>query len=339
MKMVCQPPPDKPATATRSGVVECDSHGSIAAADADGNLTGWVGDPGARYYLRSSAKPLQALGIVTTGAYEALGMTPKELAVCCASHSGSAEHQETVLSVLTKAGLSESALQCGTHMPGDTEARAALVESGQEPTPVHNNCSGKHAGKLATAVHIGAPVASYLDAKHPVQRLIVANIALLADLKPADIHIGVDGCGSPVHCLPLSNMAIAFARAAAARNMPDDMAKAAATIRAAIGEHPHMVSSHGSFNTDLIAAFDGDAYAKAGAEALFCAGFSASGQAVAVKVSAGGTRMMSPIMMRTLELLGLPAKALNRLDRYRRTPITNCRREEVGWIEPTDFAL
>ena len=327
------------ATATRTGIVECESRGSIAAADADGNLIGWVGDPDARYYLRSSAKPLQALSIVTTGAYEALRMTPKELAVCCASHSGSTEHQEAVLSVLAKAGLSEDALQCGTHAPGDAAAREELKNSGKQPTPVHNNCSGKHAGKLATAVHIGAPVGSYLDTKHPVQRMIVGNIARLADMQPGDIHIGVDGCGSPVHCLPLRNMAIAFARAAAARNMPDDMAAAATEIRKAIGAHPHMIASHGSFNSDLVGAFSGDAYAKAGAEALFCAGFAKSGVALALKISAGGTRMMSPIMMRAMVQLGLPAKTLAKLEKYRRAPVTNCRNEKVGWIEPTDFAL
>ena len=327
------------ARTTRSGVIESEFHGDIAVADPQGNLVGWAGGPGAAYYLRSSAKPLQALGIVATGAYKALGMTPKELAVCCASHSGSHEHQETVLGLLKKAGLSEEQLQCGTHMPGDAAARNELTVEGRRPTPVHNNCSGKHSGMLVTSAHLGAPVESYLSLDHPVQELILANLSAMSGVPAKDIHMGVDGCGAPVHCLPLRAMATAFARAASRSNMPGGLRPAALAIRKAIGAHPHMVSGHGSFNTNLLAAFEADAYAKAGAEALFCVGFAKAGLGVAVKIGCGTTRAMGPILMRILDQLGLDPAALEKLADYRRQPVTNCRRQRVGWVEATDFAL
>jgi L-asparaginase II len=327
------------ARSTRTGVVETETHGHIAVADADGNLMGWAGSPEARYYLRSSAKPLQALSVVASGAYEALGLTPKELAVCCASHSGSFEHQEAVLSILRKAGLSEDDLRCGTHAPGDAEARNALIREGRAPTPVHNNCSGKHAGKLATAVHIGAPVGGYLDRNHPVQRTIVGNIRALSGVPADEIHIGVDGCGSPVHCLPLRAMALAFARAASHRAIPDDLAAAAFAIRKATGRYPHMVASHGDLNTDVLAAFAGEAIAKSGAEGLLCIGFAEPAVCVAVKVLDGSFRAMGPIIVRVLEQLDLSRARLKQLAKWRRRPVTNCRGEEVGWVEATEFVI
>ena len=234
------------AFTTRSGAVENEFHGHVAIADAEGRLVGWVGNPEARFYLRSSAKPLQALSVVASGAYEAWRMTPQELAVCCASHSGSAEHQETVLGLLAKAGLGEEHLRCGTHMPGDTEASRDLITRGRKPTPAHSNCSGKHAGMLVTAQHLGASLEDYLSPDHPVQQAILGNLSVLSGLAPEEIHIGVDGCGAPVHNLPLRAMATAFARVASRRNVPGGLRAAALAVRRATAAHPHMVAHRGT---------------------------------------------------------------------------------------------
>jgi len=308
-------------------------------ADADGRLVAWAGNPEARFYLRSSAKPLQALSVVASGAYRAWRMTPKELAVCCASHSGSLEHQETVLGLLAKAGLGEEHLRCGTHMPGDARASRDLIARGQKPTPVHNNCSGKHAGMLVTARHLGASLEDYLDLDHPVQQAILGNLSVLSGLAPEEIHIGVDGCGAPVHNLPLRAMATAFARVASRRNVPAGLQTAALAVRKATGAHPHMVSARGDFNAELLAAFQGDCVAKAGAEALFCTGFARSGLGCAVKIGDGNSRAMPPVVMRILRQMNLPANALTKLERFGRLPVRNCRGEEVGWVEATEFML
>ncbi|MBM3501331.1 MAG: asparaginase [Armatimonadetes bacterium] len=327
------------AITTRSGAIENEFHGYAAVADADGRLVGWVGDPGARFYLRSSAKPLQALSVVASGAHEAWGMTPKELAVCCASHSGSLEHQETVLGLLAKAGLSEEHLLCGTHMPGDADAARSLATRGAKPTPVHNNCSGKHAGMLVTARHLGASLDDYLSLDHPVQQAILGNLSRLTGLELDAIHIGVDGCGAPVHNLPLRAMATAFARLASRRGLPEGLRGAALAVRRAVSAQPHMVAHRGHFNSELLAAFGGDCVAKAGAEALFCAGFAASGLGIAVKIGDGSFRAMPPIVLRILRQMGLSPKPLAALAPFERLPVHNCRNEAVGWVEATDFVL
>jgi L-asparaginase II len=142
-----------------------------------------------------------------------------------------------------------------------------------------------------------------------------------------------------VHALPLRSMAMAFARVASRTNVPDRLRAAVLAVRKATGTYPHMVSSHGSFNTELLAAFAGDAVAKAGAEALFCAGFAESGVGFAVKIADGNPRATPPIVMRTLEQLGLPAAARRKLSRFERLPVVNCHRHRVGWVEPADFTL
>jgi len=327
------------ARTTRSGAVENEHHGSIAVADAEGRLVGWVGDPHARFYLRSSAKPLQALSVVASGAYEAFGIAPKELAVCCASHSGSLEHQDTVAALLAKAGLGPEHLRCGTHVPGDAEARRALEVAGEAPNPLHNNCSGKHAGMLLTAQHLGAPLETYLSPDHPVQQAILRNISVLSGVPMADIHIGVDGCGAPVHRLPLSAMATAFARVASERRLPDALRSAAVAIREATAAHPHIVSSRGDFSARLIAACHGDIVAKGGAEALFCAGFASLGLGFAVKIGDGSFRAMSPIVLRIMALIGVRAAVRRALAEHERLPIDNCRGEQVGWVEAAEFGL
>jgi len=325
------------ARTTRSGAVESEHHGHVAVADAEGRLVGWAGDPHARFYLRSSAKPLQALSVVASGAYEAFGMTPAELAVCCASHSGSREHRETVAGLLAKAGLGEEHLQCGTHLPGDAEARRELEATGRPPTPLHNNCSGKHAGMLVTAKQMGAPLGTYLSLDHPVQQTILRNLSALSGVPVGDIHIGVDGCGAPVHRLPLSAMATAFARVASGRNMPDTLLPAAVAIRRAMAAHPHMVSSRGDFNDCFLDAFRGDTVAKSGAEALFCAGFARSGVGFAVRIADGNSRAMPPVVVRVLGQIWPNAESA--LMYFDRLPVTNCRGHEVGWVEAVEFGL
>ena len=123
--------------------------------------------PAASRYYRSSGKPLQALGVVQSGAAERFDFTDTELAVCCASHSGSRMHVLTVRGILDKLGLDHSGLACGIHTPGDAEEQAWLIREGQAPSPLHNNCSGKHAGMLATAMALGAPVEGYLNPDAP----------------------------------------------------------------------------------------------------------------------------------------------------------------------------
>ncbi|MGC9320530.1 MAG: asparaginase, partial [Armatimonadota bacterium] len=177
--------PDVPlAHVTRDGVVESTHYGRVAICSPDGRLLASAGDPEQVQFWRSSSKPIQALSVVTSGAADRFELSDAELAVCCASHSGSAEHVATVRAILDRLGLDESHLQCGTHWPGDTKERNRLIRAHEEPSPLHNNCSGKHTGMLALSLYRGWPTQGYQRPDHPVQSLIRQTIAEMASVSP-----------------------------------------------------------------------------------------------------------------------------------------------------------
>lgn len=326
------------ARVTRDGVVESTHYGRVAVCAPDGRLLASAGDPDGVQFWRSSSKPIQALSVVTSGAADRFALTERELSVCCASHSGSAMHVETVAGILGKLGLDASALQCGVHWPGDTEERNRLIRAGEEPSPLHNNCSGKHAGMLATCLALGADPADYLAHEHPVQRLIAAHLELLSGVPQGTWRIGRDGCGAPTVAMPLRGQARAFARLVAPEGLPGEVQAATQRITAAMAAAPEMVSSPGSFNTELMRLTDGAMIAKGGAEGLFCMAAQGREIGIAFKTADGSGRPHSAIALELLRRAGveLPAELV---ERFARPPITNCRRDTVGAIEPVEFAL
>lgn len=206
---------------TRGGFVESSHRGVIAVVEASGRLVASLGSPAQPIIVRSCAKPFQALALVCSGAADAFGLTEEELAVVCASHSGEEQHVRAVASLLKKAGVDPNALLCGPHPPFDGPARRALAASGQEPTALHNNCSGKHAGMLVTARHLGLPLEQYTAPDHGVQAAILGLLGYLSGLEPSEIDLAVDGCTAPTFHLPLRSFALAMARlAAAGENLP-----------------------------------------------------------------------------------------------------------------------
>ena len=327
--------PEALAHVTRGDLIECIHYGDLAVCDATGKLIASVGDPSRRVYWRSSAKPIQALGVVQSGAADRFAFTARELSVCCASHSGSAEHVETVRGILAKIGLDETALQCGTHWSGDTAERNRLIKADASPSPVHNNCSGKHSGMLASCVAWGADPGSYLALDHPVQKRIYENLSVLSGVPVADIPCSVDGCGAPTHAMSLQAMATAFARLAWPDDMPEPIQQAAPRIVAATAAEPVMVSSRGSFNSLLLEAGMGRIVAKGGAEGLFVLGLTAHGLGIAVRTSDGNGRCHPPVVLHLLASLGCLERDLGEaLADFVRPKITNCHGVTVGEIRP-----
>lgn len=324
----------------RSGLVECTHYGNIAVCDAGANVVGAVGDPSMHVYWRSSAKPIQALTVIQSGAADQFSFTAKEIAICCGSHCGSAEHAATVRSILAKIGLDESALQCGTHPPGDSAERNRLMSEGLEPSPVHNNCSGKHSGKLAGAVAMGADVATYLELDHPVQQSILGNMSALCGVPVDEISIGVDGCSAPIHGVPLQAMATAFARLCRPDEMPEAIRRAAPRIVAAMLAEPAMLSSRGGFNAVLLEATRGQVMGKGGAEGLFVIGLTDRGIGAAIRTVDGSARGQAASTIRVLELLdALDDEAAATLAPFAVDPITNCRDVKVGEVRAAEFTL
>ncbi|MGX6607845.1 asparaginase [Micromonosporaceae bacterium Da 78-11] len=284
------------AEVVRSGFVESVHHGSVAVVGGEGR-----GDVTSPIFPRSSNKPLQTVGMLRAG------LVPRDdsdLALISGSHWGEPFHARRAREILTAAGLDGSALGCPAAMPFSETARDAWVRSGGAAEPILMNCSGKHAGMLATCVANGWPLESYLDVEHPLQVAIAAAVADLAGEPIA--ATGVDGCGAPVLAVSLQALAGSFQRLVEAapgtyeRRVADEM-------RA----HPELVAGTGVDDTVLMAAVPG-LLIKGGAEGVVVAAMAGKG-AVAIKISDGGQRARTPVLLDELRRLGVDVPVLEEL--------------------------
>lgn len=321
----------------RAGVVESRHRIDAAVVDREGRRVGRVGDPDLVTFMRSSAKPIQALAMVREGVASRFGIPPDELALCCASHSGESRHVEGVRALMDRCGIPEASLECGAHPPISTNAAEALLRGGGRAGPIHNNCSGKHAGMLALAKHRGWPLAGYVRSEHPVQRRMVAEVARLVGRSETPIAEGTDGCGVVCFALPLSSMARAYARLATSAE-GDAMARegdpASRAVLDAMAGNPFQVAGTGRLCTRIVAATGGRVIAKVGAEGVYCAVHRESATAVALKAGDGATRAAEVAMVRILEQLGLLEKpALHALADRRPLLVVNRRGESAAVLE------
>ncbi|HUQ16602.1 MAG TPA: asparaginase [Candidatus Saccharimonadales bacterium] len=290
----------------RGPLVEEIQRGHLAIVDAEGTTLAALGDPEhAVAYWRSSAKPFQSMALVASGAADAFGFAAEDLAVCSASHNGEAVHISRVAHVLDLAGNTPGDLQCGAHPPYDQASAAALERAGTAPSALHSNCSGKHAGMLALARHLGAPTEGYRRPDHPVQRLILETVCRFTGLRSDEIVIGVDGCGVPCFGISVSRMALAFARVMRPDGLPVADQRAAAAVRGAMMSHPYLVAGAGRFDTDLMRIAGGRILVKGGASGVLCAGLE-RGVGIAVKLESGSRHLGSgaPAIVAALRALG-----------------------------------
>ncbi len=288
---------------TRGRIAESIHYGAIAVVDSHGQLLFSYGDPQTVTFLRSSAKPFQALPFFERGGPEHFGLTLKEQALICASHEGSDEHVRTAKSIQGKAGIKESDLQCGIHMPGDAVAYKALIGRGEQPTPNRNNCSGKHSGMLACAKMRDLPMDTYLELEHPIQQDILTTLSQMSDHPRERVELGVDGCSAPNFALPLYNAALAYAHLCDPAGMSEARVQAAHQITAAMTSHPEMVSGTGEFDCLLMRAGAGGILCKRGAEGFQALGLmpgmvgtGSPGIGIVFKVSDGD------LLFRTLDI-------------------------------------
>ena len=327
----------------RGPIVESRHRGHVAAATGAGNLVAFIGEPETVTYLRSSAKPFQALPLVTSGAADRFGFDEAELAVACGSHDAERVHTEAVLSMLGKTGLGVSDLKCGAQEPYGKEAAGRLRASGEPPTALHNNCSGKHAGMLALALHLGAAVENYYEPNHPVQRAVFQTVARFAGLPADAIEFAVDGCGVPTFALTLGAMAHMFARfVAPGGEFGEGPGEAARRIVAAVCAHPVMVEGEGELDTELMRAGRGRFISKVGAEGVYTAGVLACerwprGLGLAFKIEDGdkGDRARPAAAVEALRQLGvIGCEEVGSLTKFARQTVKNRRGEEVGEVRP-----
>src|SRR6266568_63331 len=219
----------------RGSLLESEHRGRVAVIDADGNAVLRLGDVARPVFPRSAVKPLQALPLVETGAADRFGFGADELAVASASHAGEPAHVALVEHMLARAGLDVAALVCGAHPPIHAPSAQALARSGREPSALHNNCSGKHAGFLCVACAMEANPAGYADPAHPVQRAVKAAIEGIAGVALEDRSRAIDGCSVPTWALPLEKLAHGFARFGTGRGLDPHRAEAAARMAFSAG--------------------------------------------------------------------------------------------------------
>lgn len=293
---------------TRGSAVESIHRGAFAVCDASGTITLAGGDIQRPIYPRSAVKPLQALPLIESGAADALGLGNEELALACSSHGGEPGHARRVGAWLTRMNLTPDHLACGGHPPTHEASTEALYRAGEAVNRLHDNCSGKHTGFLATALHLGEPLEGYHHAHHPVQKRIATVLSEMAGTDVSVLPHGIDGCGIPVLALPLQAMATALARMADPSGLTLARAAACRRILTAMSAEPFLVAGTGRFDTAVMQAVP-DIVVKTGAEGVYGAALPKLGLGVALKVDDGAGRAASVLMGALLVRLGAIGEA------------------------------
>jgi len=320
---------------TRGKVVECLHRGDVVVVDDSAKVVASCGDIGKYTYFRSSAKPIQALSVLLSGAVERYGIDSKELAVICASHYAEDFHLEAVRSILAKAGLPESVLQCGVARSIKPEFALQQAEQGLSPSRIFSDCSGKHSGMLITCRHLGYPTDTYLDPQHPLQKQILGLLAGICSYPEQEIAVGIDGCGVPVFAMPIYDMAVAYLRLANPELLPEKYFAAARTVFEAMNAHPEMVGGTGSFCTALMQATQGRMIGKVGAQGVYCIGIKDPKLGIALKIEDGGVGMAQMAAMQVLsELRLLSETEYESLKGFHKQPNLNDDKNVVGDIYP-----
>ncbi len=296
------------ANATRGGVLDNVYHGCASVVDAEGQVIFSLGDPDYRAFIRSAAKPLQALALVELGGIEAFGLTDAELAIICASHSGGDLQVQMVRRVLDKIGLDESALHAGGG--------------------IEDNCSGKHAGMLALAKLAGHSIEGYFEPDHPIQAIILERVSAMCGLPLEQIDVGIDGCGAPIFAMPLANMALSYCRLSNGDLSSPASAKAISRIARAMQNHPELIGG-----LDLREICDGKIVAKAGASGCYCAGFCGRNIGFAMKVADGSSEAILPVFSEVARRLDLITEEdFERFTKASPPAVKNRRGEIVGEV-------
>jgi len=324
----------------RGGAIESRHRGAAAVVDENGGLVASWGDIHRPIFPRSAVKPLQALPLVESRANERFAVTSEELALACASHDGTPEHVAVVRAWLDRIGLGVDALECGAHPPLSEAAAAELARRGEKPTPLHNNCSGKHAGFLTTALHLGVPTAGYSAPDHPLQLYVRRVLEEMGGVDLQDSTVAVDGCGVPVIAMPLSAIARAFVRLADWGRENPRRADSLSRIRLAMSTHPLMVAGNGRFETNIMKHFSLGVVVKGGAEGVCAAAISRRGLGIApnavgiaVKIDDGAKRAAETAMARLIECYVVHGHGMyNSLGPYLDQPLVNTNGIRVGRV-------
>lgn len=323
--------PDLTIENVRGDVVESRHRVSLAVADAEGRLIARVGEPGLVTFMRSAAKPFQALPLIQDGASDHYAVTEEELALACASHSSERRQVELIRTWLERIGCSERDLVCGSHpaLAADYAVLdGAMPRNAQTeivpPSRLANNCSGKHTSMLTLAMHHGWDATGYHLPAHEVQCRIRSELARWCGVSEGEMGEGADGCGVVSFALPLDRMATGVARLITS----DDRA-ARAVVRAMSG-HPDLVAGQGRLCTGLMSRYRGRLLAKVGTAGVYIVGLIDRALGLALKVEDGDAKAAMVAVIAVLDLLDVSPAPGTAFPTVARLPIRNTRHETVG---------
>ena len=270
----------------RGGLLES-QHAGHAVIWGPGGIEAAWGDPETVIFPRSSAKMIQALPLVETGAADAFRLGEAHLAFACASHQAERRHVQLAGNWLSTLGLAEPDLRCGAHEPHDRDERNRLIKAESSPCQLHNNCSGKHCGFLTVTRHINAGT-EYTEIDHPLQRAIRAATEEVTG--EAVAGWGIDGCSAPNFATSVAGLARAMQAFAAASDQGGLRQRAMYRLTRAMASYPELIAGEGTTDTELMRAMGGRVALKTGAEAVYVAILPDQGLGIALKIVDGGTR-------------------------------------------------
>ncbi|WP_432448194.1 asparaginase [Aliiroseovarius marinus] len=321
----------------RGGMLESQHRGHAVVCNAKGEVVHGWGDPNQMIFPRSSAKMLQALPLVESGAADAAGLTTEQLALSCASHQGAAIHTDRVSRWLNDMGLGNDDLRCGPQWPADQPAKIGLIKTDDSPCRIHNNCSGKHAGFLTLSRHMGVTDPEYVEVDHPIQLAIKQAFEEVTDeVSPG---YGIDGCSAPNHACTVLGMGRAMAGFAAAKEDGDARARASVRLREAMMLHPDLVAGETRACTELMRTAPGKVALKTGAEAFFIAIIPDLQLGVALKIEDGATRASECAIAAILVKLGVLDPAHPDVKKRLNPDVVNFAGLVTGEIRPAETLL
>lgn len=322
----------------RAQTLESVHRGHLIVVEGDGNVIKSIGAPETVTFFRSSAKAFQLIPVILSGAAERFGFLEDEIALSCASHSGEPMHTELAARMLAKIGLSEADLRCGVHLPFDEKTAEAMIKSGEKPSQLHNNCSGKHAAMLAFAKHTGADAATYEFLANPVQQRILECVSKFTDVPVAEIAIGTDGCALPNFAVPVAAMARSFAKLVfPPKTFDAETREACRRVVTAMMNFPELIGGSGRLDTLIMQAARGRVISKVGAEGVYTAGVLPTerwktGLGIAFKIEDGEDKRARPVAaVELLRQLGVLSE--DDLPEISPMPILNRRGDTVGSVE------
>lgn len=315
----------------RGNLVDLVHRGNIVVSDYRGNILYSYGDYNKNTFARSATKPMQCIPVIESGALEMYNITQKELSVICSSHNAEYFHVNAIRNILSKAGLDENYLQCGSHYPMAQYVEDEFKYKNIQPTNIHSDCSGKHAGMLITAKFYNESLTDYYKEHHPVQKRILTVLSEVCDYDINKILIALDGCGVPVHAMPLNKFAQGYGRMAKPKIFKGDRCNAINLITSSMTMHPEMVAGTDRFCTDIMSRFGDRLFAKSGANGFYSIGLKNEGIGIAVKVEDGSSEIIPAVILEILTQIGvLTKKESLSLEKYNDYNIYNFKKEIVG---------